>query len=115
VSRSPLLVLSVVGALGLLFAMFTARLVRREELRHIEGSPPCGHVPSVERVRAPGQAPRRTNRQPRRRTPRQPRVRTPVPPRQLAPPEPSEVYSEPDPRRPSLVLNLEAFTEFRSR
>lgn len=113
-SRSPLVVLYVVGALGLLFAVFIARLVRREELGHVEGEPPCGPVSSVERVSPPGRPALRTTREPRRRTPRQPRVRTPDPPRQFVRPEPTEVCAEPDPRRPSLVLNLEAFTEFRS-
>jgi hypothetical protein len=116
VSRSPVDVLTVVGALGAVFVIVTSWLVRREALRGLAHEV---RVPPVEQPRA------RVAKEPRVRAPKAPRSRVVKEPRaRRAPaerarpepqPEPPEVLSMPDPRRESLVLNLDAFTEFKSR
>jgi hypothetical protein len=64
----------------------------------------------------PAKPPRvRTAKPPRVRTSRKPRVQTVARPDEPVPPEPGEARSEPDPRRPSYVDNLDAFIEIRSR
>jgi hypothetical protein len=106
VHRSPEAVLTVVGALGTVFAIMTSLLVRRQERR--------GHA-GVERVRPVREPKVRVVKEPKVRVVKEPRavVRSEPQPEPLA--EPANVLSEPDPRHPSLVLNLDAFTEFRAR
>jgi hypothetical protein len=90
-------VLAVAGVLAAVFAIATCLLVRREEKSGSVGVAP--RAPKVKEPRV-------------RVRPASPELRSPQPP-----PEPREVAREelPDPRRPALVLNLDAFTEFRSR
>lgn len=104
--RSPEAVLTVVGALGTVFAIMTSLLVRRQERRGDAG---------VERVQSAKEPKVRVVKEPKVRAPKAPRavVRSESEPEPLE--EPANVLSEPDPRHPSLVLNLDAFTEFRAR
>ena len=104
--RSPEAVLTVVGALGTVFAIMTSLLVRRQERRGDAG---------VERVQSAKEPKVRVVKAPKVRAPKAPRavVRSESEPEPLE--EPANVLSEPDPRHPSLVLNLDAFTEFRAR
>lgn len=112
--RSPEAVLTVVGALGTVFAIMTSLLVRRQERRGDAG---------VERVQSAKEPKVRVVKEPKVRVVKAPKVRAPKAPRAVvrseSEPEPLEepanVLSEPDPRHPSLVLNLDAFTEFRAR
>jgi len=106
VHRSPEAVLTVVGALGTVFAIMTSLLVRRQERRGDAG---------VERVQSAKEPKVRVVKEPKVRAPKAPRavVRSESEPEPLE--EPANVLSEPDPRHPSLVLNLDAFTEFRAR
>jgi hypothetical protein len=121
VSRSPLVVLWVVGALGAVFAGCTTVLIRREERRDVEPEPPRTPAarppdePSVARPRPPRALRVRTPKPSRARTSKTAPVPTPDGPHEAVPPEPRAAGSEPDPRRPSLVENLDAFTAFRSR
>jgi hypothetical protein len=119
VHRSPEVVLAVVVGLGAVFAIAICILVRREEKRGNEVAVP--RSPKVREPRAPKvEADRvRPVKGPRVRPVKQPRVRAA---RGESAPQPERVLQSvagageelPDPRRPSLVLNLEAFTEFRS-
>jgi hypothetical protein len=136
VSRSPVDVLTVVGALGAVFVIATSWLVRRDAMRGFAYEPrvrpvkePRARVVKEPRVRPPKQPRVRPVKEPRVRAPKAPRAQVvkeprarrapaersrPVPqPEQL--PETREALSMPDPRRESLVLNLDAFTEFKSR
>jgi hypothetical protein len=121
VHRSPEVVLAVVGLFGAVFAIAICLLVRREERRGdaVVGS----RAPKVKEPRAPKV---KEPRAPKVKEPRAPKVKEPrvravreEPRPQPQPERESQSVSEaealPDPRRPSLVLNLEAFTEFRSR
>jgi len=109
-------VLCVVGALAAAFAWCTTLLVRREERRGIEpGSQRTRasrvHEPSAVRPR-PTKAPQlRAAKQPRPRASKAAHVRTAHTPRKAVAAESSVAVSEPDPRRPSLVDNLDAFTQ----
>ena len=132
-SGSPVVVLTVVGALGTVFATATSWLVRRDEKRGFVAveprsravEPPQVPEPKAERVRPVKERPvkERAVKERAVKPVKEPRVRRPRPPRELSRPEPQpeaveetvEVLSMPDPRRESLVLNLDAFTEFRSR
>jgi hypothetical protein len=106
VSRSPLDVLSVAGALAAVFVLLTALLVARDER---------GAGVAPRRVRKVKEPRVRAVKEPRVRKVKEPRVRTPTAPPVVTHPEPREVLAEPDPRRESLVLNLDAFTGARSR
>jgi hypothetical protein len=121
VDRSPGVVLAIVGMLGAVFAIAICLLVRREEKRGDAGVAPS--APKVKEPRAPRVRAERARpvKEPRVRAVKEPRVRAsravsrsqPRPEREQQPV--AESGEElPDPRRPSLVLNLEAFTEFRS-
>ena len=117
--RSPEFVLAGVGLLGAVFAIAICLLVRRDETHGFAAVEP--RAPKVKAPRVPKVTVERVRpaKEPRVRRVKEPRVRAPREESRSKPERKHQSVAQsseelPDPRRPSLVLNLDAFTEFRS-